>query len=355
MGHRGSFASILEKAAVSKKTSTSKKTKKTKKKTAKKSSSKATPSSKSTKKTAKKSTKKTSKKASSKTTKKSSSRTAKAPAKGSKTTKKPAATKKAATSSRPASSAKSKSAKSKATKSKGSGKATSKKSPARSAKPNTGSTKAPAGKGTADASRAKGSAPGTDGADAGSSGRQGMTVVNKRRPRADRPKPEAYRSGAGHSRIMGRKPLIPSGPTATSSQVDAEEVQARATKTPFNKRQLEKFRQILLQKRRELVGEVSDLEEGALRGSSGSLSHVSQHMADQGSEVADQSLSLDLAAAERRLIRDIDEALQRIENKTYGICEVTGQPIAIERLEELPWTRYSIVAAREIERRSMYE
>ncbi len=42
-----------------------------------------------------------------------------------------------------------------------------------------------------------------------------------------------------------------------------------------------------------------------------------------------------------------------IDNGTYGICELTGKPIKAERLEELPWARYSIEAARELERRSM--
>jgi RNA polymerase-binding transcription factor DksA len=76
-------------------------------------------------------------------------------------------------------------------------------------------------------------------------------------------------------------------------------------------------------------------------------------MAEQGSDAAGQSLSLDLAAADRRLIKEIDDALQRIESGTYGVCELTGKPIKIERLEELPWARYSIEAARELERRSV--
>jgi len=123
-------------------------------------------------------------------------------------------------------------------------------------------------------------------------------------------------------------------------------------KSPFDKRQLAKFRAILLRKRAELVGDIATMENEALMGSSGSLSHLPQHMAEQGSDAYGQSLSLDLAAADRRLIKEIDDALARIDQGTYGICELTGKPIKAERLEELPWARYSIEAARELERRA---
>ncbi|MCC5786406.1 MAG: TraR/DksA C4-type zinc finger protein [Phycisphaerales bacterium] len=186
--------------------------------------------------------------------------------------------------------------------------------------------------------------------------RKGITVVQQKRSRPSRPKQTTNYGAASAGRLSGlpRKPMIPSGPDAPAQvKQGASEADDGPRKSPFNKRQLAKYRKVLLEKRAILVGELNDLEEGALRGSSGSLSHLPQHMAEQGSEMADQSLSLNLAATERSLIKEIDEALQRIENKTFGICELTGRPIRPERLEELPWTRYSIDAARELERRSM--
>lgn len=186
--------------------------------------------------------------------------------------------------------------------------------------------------------------------------RKGITVVQQKRSRPSRPKQTTNYGAASAGRLSGlpRKPMIPSGPDAPAqAKKGASEADTGPRKSPFNKRQLAKYRKVLLEKRAILVGELNDLEEGALRGSSGSLSHLPQHMAEQGSEMADQSLSLNLAATERSLIKEIDEALQRIENKTFGVCELTGRPIRPERLEELPWTRYSIDAARELERRSM--
>lgn len=156
-----------------------------------------------------------------------------------------------------------------------------------------------------------------------------------------------------------RKPLIPSGPKASAMRplgshgaggVEPPKIEG---KSPFNKRELERFRTMLVRKRLELVGDVNTMENEALLGQSGSLSNTPSHMAEQGSEAYDQALSLDLAAADRRLIKEIDDALDRIKSGVYGLCQLTGKPIKIDRLEELPWARYSIEAAREMERQAM--
>lgn len=158
---------------------------------------------------------------------------------------------------------------------------------------------------------------------------------------------------------MVRKPLIASGPKAAHTRPlgqhggYAPEVALPLAKTPFNAEELDGFKQLLLRKRAELITDVKGMETQALQGQSGSLSNMPSHLAEQGSEAYDQSLSLDLAAADRRIIKEIDAALQRIADGTFGICEHTGKPIKLERLKELPWARYSIEAAREIERQAM--
>ncbi len=197
----------------------------------------------------------------------------------------------------------------------------------------------------------------------GKNGRKGITIVSPKPVKKVKPKPRAPISGvsavpASLSSRSGLKPLIPSGPAASPSQPLGYHGQSadgprHETKSPFGKRELAHFRQILLQKRVELVRDVSSMESEALKGESGSLSSLPQHLAEQGSETYDQSLSLDLAAYDRKLIKEIDDALARIEKGTYGICELTGKPIKVERLEELPWARYSIEAARDLERRQM--
>ncbi len=157
------------------------------------------------------------------------------------------------------------------------------------------------------------------------------------------------------------KPLIPSGPNATPTGMANLHTHGHANeakpvfKSKLTKKELEPYRKILLTKRSELVGDIAHMEDEALRQSSGSLSQLPQHMAEQGSDTFEQSLSLDLAAVDRSLIREIDDALKRIEEGTYGMCERTGKPINAVRLAELPWARYSIEAARELERRPYQE
>ncbi|MEK6701233.1 MAG: TraR/DksA family transcriptional regulator [Planctomycetota bacterium] len=194
--------------------------------------------------------------------------------------------------------------------------------------------------------------------------KKGITIVPSKPVKKPKPKASTASISAFAGHLIGgatpvRRPLISSGPNAPSlrplgSQVaDGEGLQKVQGKSPFGKKELERFRALLVRKKAELSGDISHLEEEALRGESGSLSNLPQHMAEQGSETYEQSLHLDLAAADRKLLKEIDDAIVRIDAGTYGICEMTGKPIKVERLEELPWARYSIEAARELERRSM--
>ncbi len=113
------------------------------------------------------------------------------------------------------------------------------------------------------------------------------------------------------------------------------------------------YKELLLQKRREILGNVSEIEGEALRKSrldaSGDLSSMPIHMADLGTDNFDQEFSLELMDGERRLLTEIEEALHRIDAGTYGICEGTGKPITKARLDAQPWARYSVEYAKQIE------
>lgn len=194
----------------------------------------------------------------------------------------------------------------------------------------------------------------------GKTGRKGITIVTPKQSSKAKSAPSRAAVPALTGSILGMglgsgKPLIPSGPSAAaigSAETAGADEEGKKPKSPFTKRQLDRYSEILIQKRRELLGDIDSMESEALKSQSGSLSHLPQHMAEQGSETYEQSLSLDLAAADRVLLREIDAALKRIADRTYGLCERTGKPISKERLAELPWARYSIEAAREMERRT---
>ena len=113
------------------------------------------------------------------------------------------------------------------------------------------------------------------------------------------------------------------------------------------------FRQILLAKRREILRNVGEFEDEALKKSRldacGDLSSMPIHMADIGTDNYEQEFALGLMDGERKLLREIDAALGRIEKKTYGTCEGTGKPIAKARLEAKPWARYCVEYAQMLE------
>ncbi len=127
----------------------------------------------------------------------------------------------------------------------------------------------------------------------------------------------------------------------------------KANKDHLTAKEIRHFREMLLAKRREIFGDVSNMEGDTLRKSrrdaSGDLSNMPIHMADLGTDNYEQEFALELMDSERKLLREIDEALQRIEDGTYGICEGTGEPIAKARLEAQPWARYSVEYARKLE------
>ncbi len=128
---------------------------------------------------------------------------------------------------------------------------------------------------------------------------------------------------------------------------------ARARKSRLSAATIEHFRQMLLQKRREIIYNVNEMEDETLKQSrldaSGDLSSMPIHMADLGTDNYEQEFALGLMDSERKLLREIDDALQRIEDKTYGICEGTGKPIPKARLEAQPWARYCVEYARMLE------
>ena len=184
---------------------------------------------------------------------------------------------------------------------------------------------------------------------------KGITIVSNKPIR--KPKPRKLEMPVSEPLMKPGnrwKPLIQSGPKAPPSTgipgVSIHKEFKFDPKAKLPRKELDRYREILLAKRNELIGDVAHMEEEALRQSSGSLSNLPQHMAEQGSDTCDQSLSLDLAQVDRNLIKEIEEALKRIDDGTFGVCLRTGKRITPERLAEVPWAKYSIEAAREMER-----
>jgi len=116
--------------------------------------------------------------------------------------------------------------------------------------------------------------------------------------------------------------------------------------SPYNDEELEYFRQIIIKKRDEAEQDLEMLHS-SLRDSMENNtddSAYSFHMADAGSDAQEREKTYMLYNRTRKFIKYLDEALVRINNKTYGVCKVTGKKISKGRLEAVPHTQISIEA-----------
>jgi RNA polymerase-binding transcription factor DksA len=85
--------------------------------------------------------------------------------------------------------------------------------------------------------------------------------------------------------------------------------------------------------------------------STSELSHLTQHAADVGSETFEREKEFSILEQVEAELADIDRALQRLDNGTYGQCEICRRPIADERLEAMPATRFCVAHQAEAEHR----
>lgn len=115
-----------------------------------------------------------------------------------------------------------------------------------------------------------------------------------------------------------------------------------------------RFHRLLVDLRSHLTEEIERHSEETLKRSSkddaGDLSAYGQHMADAGTDTFDRDFALSMVASEQEALSEIDAAIKRIHEGTYGICEITQKPIAKERLLAVPFTRYSAEAQKDLER-----
>jgi len=107
-----------------------------------------------------------------------------------------------------------------------------------------------------------------------------------------------------------------------------------------------------MMKRAQLVGDIGTLNklQKNRQEASGDLSSVPFHPADAGSDNFEQDFTLGLMGNEQGLLREIEEALDRIAKGTYGICVATNKPISKARLQAKPWAKYCIEYARMMEK-----
>ncbi len=116
----------------------------------------------------------------------------------------------------------------------------------------------------------------------------------------------------------------------------------------MSKEDLAYFKNLLLKKRAEIAKNIDYLRNVVLdsttKEASGDHSSYSYHMADQGTDAMEREKAFLFASRDEKYLKQIDDALERVENGTYGVCRVTGKLISKERLEAVPTTTISFEA-----------
>lgn len=204
--------------------------------------------------------------------------------------------------------------------------------------------------------------------------KKAVSVVPKPKPVSKEPpnashqtgKPLAKSSTTKNSAAVspdanGKKAATDHGPvpsrakreSATSQDpIQFPEEAPKKVETFLNAKQLAEFRESLLEKRRSLTGDVERIADQAMNRKEHGFNETSTmpiHMADLGSDTWEQDFNLGLLASETGLVREIDDALQRIEDRTYGICIATDARITVARLRAKPWAKYCIEYERKRE------
>lgn len=107
-------------------------------------------------------------------------------------------------------------------------------------------------------------------------------------------------------------------------------------RTKLSKNELDEFKEMLLTIRERLTGKISSVKSDAL------VKTEDINDGEDGTDMFTREFMLQLAGSDQEALYEIDDALRRVEDKTYGICETCFHPIAKERLKALPFTKECI-------------
>jgi RNA polymerase-binding transcription factor DksA len=113
----------------------------------------------------------------------------------------------------------------------------------------------------------------------------------------------------------------------------------------FTLKKLEKYEEILLQEKNQtqkIIQSIDEIQKRGVKNQSGDLSSYSVHQADMGTDTDEAEKRVYLLNKELEKLKNINQALRRIYDKTYGICEICGNLISEKRLKIVPYARFCI-------------
>lgn len=122
---------------------------------------------------------------------------------------------------------------------------------------------------------------------------------------------------------------------------------ARPREKELTPAQVKELTSALMEKRDELLEALKNRRSGSQQTEART---GTGDEADQASEDAEVALETRLMDRDAKLLREVERALEKVKNGTYGLCEGTDEPIGYARLKLRPWTRYSVTYKEELER-----
>ena len=116
----------------------------------------------------------------------------------------------------------------------------------------------------------------------------------------------------------------------------------------LSKKQVAEFKERLVEMRAQLTQMLEGTTKEVKRPDE--ATGYSQHQADQGTDDFDRTISLEVTNKEYELLRQIEHALEKIEENTYGVCDVSGEEIPLPRLEAIPYANMTVTAQEQFEK-----
>ena len=119
--------------------------------------------------------------------------------------------------------------------------------------------------------------------------------------------------------------------------------EASRLKKKLDKKQLDEYRRLITRRKSEILDDINHITEDTLKKSqkdaSGDISGYTYHMADVATDTYDREFSLSIASNERQFLYELDDALKKIEEGTFGTCEDCKSLITKTRLKAIPYAR----------------
>ena len=175
-----------------------------------------------------------------------------------------------------------------------------------------------------------------------------------KKTKTSKPKAVASKARTGTARTAPEASPAPKAKGRPATAVAKPEPERPPKTLKLSKDDAVKFKKLLLDLRDHLIDGVNFLATDNLkrshRDASGELSGYSLHMADAGTDTFDREFALSLVSNEQEALYEIEEALKRFDQNTYGLCGMCEKPIMKARLEAVPFARLCVNCQSNIER-----